>query len=68
MPILRRIAQLGQPVLRQPGRPIASPAPSPPPPPRDPEIQVVIDDMLATIMKYIYLLQSIPQRKSITSA
>ena len=62
MPILRRIAQLGQPVLRQPGRPIASPAP------RDPEIQVVIDDMLATIMKYIYLLQSIPQRKSITSA
>lgn len=41
MPILRQIAQLGQPVLREPARPIANP--------RDPAIQALIDDMLATV-------------------
>ena len=41
MPILRQIAQLGQPVLREPVRVIADPA--------DPAVQALIDDMLATV-------------------
>lgn len=41
MPILRQIAQLGQPVLRKPVRPITNPL--------DPRIQALIDDMLATV-------------------
>lgn len=41
MPILRQIAQLGQPVLRQVARPIADPAAS--------VVQTLIDDMLATV-------------------
>jgi peptide deformylase len=41
MPVLRQIAQLGQPVLREPGRPVANPG--------DPAIQALIDDMLATV-------------------
>lgn len=41
MPILRQIAQLGQPVLREQARPIVNP--------RDPAIQALIDDMLATV-------------------
>jgi len=41
MPILRQIAQLGQPVLRQPADPIADPL--------DPLVQAVIDDMLVTV-------------------
>ncbi|HTG81143.1 MAG TPA: peptide deformylase [Geobacteraceae bacterium] len=41
MPILRQIAQLGQPVLREPAQPIVNP--------RDPAIQALIDDMLATV-------------------
>ena len=41
MPILRQIAQLGQPVLREPARAIANPT--------DPAVQALIDDMLATV-------------------
>ena len=41
MSILRQIAQLGQPVLREPARPVANPA--------DPAIQALIDDMLVTV-------------------
>ncbi len=41
MPILRQVAQLGQPVLREPVRPIVNPL--------DPAIQSIIDDMLATV-------------------
>lgn len=41
MPILRQIAQLGQPVLREVARKIADP--------RAPAIQTLIDDMLATM-------------------
>lgn len=41
MPILRQIAQLGQPVLREPARPVADPA--------DPAIQALIDDLLVTM-------------------
>ena len=41
MPILRQIAQLGQPVLRQQTRWIEYPA--------DPAVQSLIDDMLATV-------------------
>jgi peptide deformylase len=41
MSILRQIAQLGQPVLRELTRPIVNP--------RDPAIQALIDDMLATV-------------------
>ncbi|HBG04177.1 MAG: peptide deformylase [Geobacteraceae bacterium GWC2_58_44] len=41
MSILRQIAQLGQPVLREPGRQIADP--------RDPAVQLIIDDMIATV-------------------
>ena len=41
MPILRQIAQLGQPVLREPVRPILNPL--------DPVVQSLIDDMLATV-------------------
>lgn len=41
MPILRQVAQLGQPVLREPVRSIVNPS--------DPAIQVLIDDMLATV-------------------
>jgi peptide deformylase len=41
MPILRQIAQLGQPVLREPARPVADPA--------DPAVQALIDDLLATM-------------------
>ncbi len=41
MPILRQIAQLGQPVLREPVRPITNPL--------SPDIQALIDDMLATV-------------------
>ncbi len=41
MSILRQIAQLGQPVLRELARPIVNP--------RDPAIQALIDDMLATV-------------------
>jgi len=41
MPILRQIAQLGQPVLRGPVRPVLNPL--------DPAVQSLIDDMLATV-------------------
>jgi peptide deformylase len=41
MSILRQIAQLGQPVLREVARKIAEPA--------DPTVQALIDDMLATV-------------------
>ena len=41
MPILRQIAQLGQPVLREPTHPVANP--------RDPAVQAIIDDMLVTV-------------------
>lgn len=41
MPILRQIAQLGNPVLREPVRPVTDP--------RDPAIHALIDDMLATV-------------------
>ncbi|HEX9022908.1 MAG TPA: peptide deformylase [Geobacteraceae bacterium] len=41
MPILRQIAQLGQPVLREPVRQITNPL--------DPALQLLIDDMLATV-------------------
>ncbi|HTP64783.1 MAG TPA: peptide deformylase [Geobacteraceae bacterium] len=41
MPILRQIAQLGQPVLREPVRSILNPL--------DPAVQALIDDMLATV-------------------
>jgi len=41
MPILRQIAQLGQPILRQTAGSIADPA--------DPALQALIDDMLATV-------------------
>ena len=41
MPILRQIAQLGQPVLRGPVHPIINPL--------DPAIQSLIDDMLVTV-------------------
>jgi peptide deformylase len=41
MPILRQIAQLGQPVLREPARPVVDPA--------DPAIQSLIDDLLVTM-------------------
>ncbi len=41
MPILRQIAQLGQPVLRQAAGKIADPA--------DPALQALIDDMLVTV-------------------
>lgn len=40
-PILREIAQLGQPVLREPARPVDDPA--------DPAVQALIDDMLVTV-------------------
>lgn len=40
MTILRQIAQLGQPVLREPAHPVADP--------RDPAVQALIDDLLAT--------------------
>ena len=41
MSILRQIAQLGQPVLRELARPVVNPG--------DPAIQALIDDMLATV-------------------
>jgi peptide deformylase len=41
MAILRQIAQLGQPVLREQGQLITNP--------RDPALQVLIDDMLVTV-------------------
>jgi len=41
MPILRQIAQLGQPVLREPARPVTDPA--------EPAVQSLIDDLLATV-------------------
>jgi peptide deformylase len=41
MPILRQIAQLGQPVLREPARPVVDPA--------EPAVQSLIDDLLATV-------------------
>ncbi len=41
MPILRQIAQLGRPVLREPARPVADPA--------DPAVQALIEDMLLTV-------------------
>src|SRR5664279_4991224 len=41
MPILRQIAQLGQPVLRRVAGKISDPA--------DPAIQALIDDMLVTV-------------------
>jgi len=41
MTILRQIAQLGQPVLREPARAIVNPA--------YPTVQALIDDMLATV-------------------
>ena len=41
MPILRQIAQLGQPVLREVAEKIADPA--------DPAVQALIDDMLVTV-------------------
>jgi peptide deformylase len=41
MPILRQIAQLGQPVLREPARPVVDPA--------DPAVQALIDDLLVTM-------------------
>jgi len=41
MPILRQIAQLGQPILRQEAERIADPA--------DPAVQSLIDDMLVTV-------------------
>ena len=41
MAILRQIAQLGQPVLREPAREIADAA--------DPAVQALIEDMLATV-------------------
>jgi peptide deformylase len=41
MPILRQLAQLGQPVLRGKGIQIADPA--------DPVVQALIDDMLVTV-------------------
>jgi peptide deformylase len=40
MPILRQIAQLGQPVLREPTRSITDPL--------EPAVQALIDDLLAT--------------------
>ncbi len=42
MPILRQIAQLGHPVLRQEALPV--------PIPSDPTVQALIDDMLATVL------------------
>jgi len=42
MPILRQIAQLGHPVLRQPARHIADPT--------DPAVQALIDDLLTTVV------------------
>lgn len=41
MPILRQIAQLGQPILRQMAGRVADPA--------DPAVQSLIDDLLATV-------------------
>lgn len=41
MPIIRQIAQLGQPVLREPARPIADPL--------DPAVQSLIEDLLVTV-------------------
>ncbi|HEY6873136.1 MAG TPA: peptide deformylase [Geobacteraceae bacterium] len=41
MPVLRQIAQLGHPVLREPVRSVTDP--------RDPAIRSLIDDMLATV-------------------
>ena len=41
MPILRQIAQLGQPVLRESTRKIDNPL--------DPSVQALIDDMLVTV-------------------
>ncbi len=41
MPILRQIAQLGRPVLRQTARPVADPA--------DPALQALIEDLLVTM-------------------
>lgn len=43
MPILRQIAQIGRPVLRQEALPVADPG--------DPVIQALIDDMLATMIE-----------------
>lgn len=42
MPIIRQIAQLGQPVLREEARRIADP--------KDPAVQALIDDMMATVV------------------
>lgn len=41
MPVLRQIAELGQPVLRKPAGPVDDPA--------DPAVQALIDDMLVTM-------------------
>lgn len=41
MPILRQIAQVGHPVLREPVREVVDPA--------DPVVQALIDDLLATV-------------------
>jgi peptide deformylase len=43
MPILRQIAQLGQPVLRQASRPVIDHT--------DPAVRCLIDDMLATVIE-----------------
>jgi len=42
MPIIRQIAQLGQPVLREEAKRIADP--------KDPAVQALIDDMMATVV------------------
>lgn len=42
MPILRQIAQLGQPVLRETARPVTDPA--------DPAVRSLIDDLLVTMV------------------
>jgi len=43
MPILRQIAELGQPVLRRAAEKVADPA--------DPAVQALIDDLLATVVE-----------------
>ena len=50
MPILRQIAQLGQPVLREVAGKIADPL--------DPAVQAIIDDMLVTEKEYLRRQQS----------